>query len=276
MSETKDDVGSLFRAGHLAESVTAAGAAVKRAPADLGARILLAELLLFTGNAERADVVLDAAADIAPDAALVVAEFRQLLRAEVARRQLFRDGRVPEFLGDPPPAAAAALAALVALRAGDMDEAARCATVAEAARPRAPGLLDGATAFDDLRDVDDLCCSHFEVLTTTGKYFWIPVERIESVEFHAPKRPRDLYWRRASMVVRDGPDGDVYVPATYASDDAALTDPLRLGRETAWRQDGAGPVRGVGQRVFLVGDEARGLLEIGSLAFGTPNGAAGA
>ena len=183
---------------------------------------------------------------------------------------------MPEFLGDPPPAAAATLAALVALRAGDMDEAALCVATAEADRPRAPGLLDGAAAFDDLRDVDDLCCSHFEVLTTTGKYFWIPVERIESVEFHAPKRPRDLYWRRASMVVRDGPDGDVYVPVTYASDDAALTDPLRLGRETAWRQDGTGPVRGVGQRVFLVGEEARGILEISSLAFGAPHGAAGA
>ena len=265
MSETRENVGSLFRGGHLMEAVTAAGAALKAAPADLGARVLLAEMLLFTGNVERADVILDAAADIAPDAAVVIAEFRQLLRAEMARRQLFRDGRVPEFLGDPPPACAATLAALVALQTGDEAEAARCAARAEAERPRMPGRLDGA-AFDDLRDVDDLCCAHFEVLTTTGKYFWIPVERVESVEFHPPKRPRDLYWRRASMAVHDGPDGDVYLPAIYATDDASLPEALRLGRATDWR--GTDLVRGAGQRVFLVGEEARSLMELGALEFG--------
>ncbi len=265
MGDMKENIGSLFHAGRLMDAIAAASAALKAAPADLAARVLLAELLLFTGNVERADVILDAAADIAPDAAVVIAEFRQLLRAEMARRQLFRDGRVPEFLGDPPPACAATLAALVAMRAGDMAEAARCAATAEAARPRVPGRLNGA-AFDDMRDVDDLCCAHLEVLTTTGKYFWIPTARIESIEFHPPKRPRDLYWRRASMVVNDGPDGDVYLPTIYTADDATLSDALRLGRATEWH--GETVVRGTGQRVFLVGDDAQGIMELGTLEFG--------
>ena len=74
-----------------------------------------------------------------PSTALVVAEFRQLMRADMARRQLFRDGRVPEFLADPTAAQRLQLAALVALRAGDLAEATRQAEAAEAARPRAPG-----------------------------------------------------------------------------------------------------------------------------------------
>uniref|UniRef100_UPI0022EA4E46 tetratricopeptide repeat protein n=1 Tax=Falsiroseomonas oryzae TaxID=2766473 RepID=UPI0022EA4E46 len=113
------EAGAHFQAGRLAEAVAAAGAAVRAAPGDIGARILLAELLAFQGNAERADVILDAASDVDPSAAVAVAEFRQLLRAEVARRQLFRDGRVPEFLGEPTDAQRHALAALVALRGGD-------------------------------------------------------------------------------------------------------------------------------------------------------------
>jgi type VI secretion system protein ImpE len=267
MSGTTPTPGALFQAGKLADALAAAGAAVKRAPTDLSARILLAELLAFSGNAERADVILDAASDIDPSAAIAVAEFRQLLRAEVARRQLFRDGRVPEFIGEPTAAQRHALAALVALRAGDAATAAEEAKAAEAARPHVAGTHNGE-AFEDLRDADDLLAASFEVLTTTGKYFWIPVERVVSVTFHPPKRPRDLLWRRASMSVRSGPDGDVYMPAIYASPEGAADDSLLLGRSTDWTGPDSGPVRGLGQRTFLVGEEAATVMELHELALG--------
>jgi type VI secretion system protein ImpE len=197
-----------------------------------------------------------------------VAEFRQLLRAEVARRQLFRDGRVPEFLGEPTPAQRHALAALVALRGGDMAEAARLSAEAEAARPRVAGTHDGH-AFADMRDADDLLAGSFEVLTSTGKYFWIPIERVASVEFHAPRRPRDLMWRRASMSVNQGPDGDVYIPAVYAAPEGTADESLLLGRSTDWVGPEDGPVRGLGQRTFLVGEEAAAIMELKTLTFGT-------
>jgi type VI secretion system protein ImpE len=265
MSGTDQSASSLFRAGKLEDALAAANAALRKAPTDLGARVLLGELLIFAGNLERADVVLDAASTIDPSTAMVVAEFRQLIRADMARRQLFRDGRVPEFLGDPTEAQRLQLAALVALRAGDLAEAANQAAAAEAARPRAAGFHNDV-AIDDFRDVDDLLAGSFEVLTTTGKYFWIPTERIISVEFHAPKRPRDLFWRRASMSVDQGPDGDVYVPTIYAGDET-MTELERLGRETDWRQGEGGPVRGVGQRVFLAGEDDVAVMELGTLRF---------
>lgn len=265
------EAGRLFREGNLAAALTAANAAVRRAATDIGARVLLAELLAFSGNIERADVVLDACADLDPTAAIVVAEFRQLLRGETARRQLFSEGRVPEFLGEPTAAQRSALAAIVALRNGDVAEAARLAAEAEAARAHPSGTLRGA-AFDDMRDADDLlgCC--FEVITTTGKYFWIPPERVLLLEFHPAKRPRDLFWRRATMQVADGPDGDVYLPVIYppmtktAAD--AMTDPLRLGRATDWQQAGdSGPTMGLGAVTVLVGEEALTWLEIDKIDF---------
>ena len=161
----------------LADALTAANAAVRKTPTDIGARVLLAELLAFSGNIDRADVVLDACADLDPTAAIVVAEFRQLLRGETARRQLFSDGRVPEFLGEPTAAQRLSLAAIVALRNGDSPEAGKLAAEAEEARVHPTGTA-GDTAFDDMRDADDLLASCFEVITTTGKYFWIPPERV--------------------------------------------------------------------------------------------------
>jgi type VI secretion system protein ImpE len=265
MSTTDQTAANLFRAGKLKDAIAAAQAALRKAPTDLSARVLLAELLAFSGNLERADVILDAASTIDPSSALVVAEFRQLVRADMARRQLFRDGRVPEFLGEPTETQRLQLAALVALRAGDMAEAAREAAGAEAVRPHTPGMHKG-TAFDDLRDVDDLLAGSVEVLTTTGKYYWIPTERLISVELHAPKRPRDLLWRRASMSVDQGPDGDVYIPVVYAGDDT-MSELQRLGRETDWQQADGGPVRGLGQRVFLLGEEDVAIMDLGTLTF---------
>jgi type VI secretion system protein ImpE len=267
MSGTDQTAAALFRAGKLDDAIAAAQIAVRKAPTDLAARVLLGELLAFSGNLERADVVMDAASAVDPTPAVVGAESRQLLRADMARRQLFRDGRVPEFLSDPTETQRRQLAALVALRAGDMAEAARQAEAAEAARPRAPGR-HGDTVFDDLRDVDDLLAGSFEVLTTTGKYFWIPIERVQTLEFHAPKRPRDLLWRRAAMSVADGPDGEVYLPAVYATDEQ-VGDPFRLGRETDWRQAQDGPARGVGQRLFLIGEDAVPIMDLGTIRLGT-------
>jgi type VI secretion system protein ImpE len=267
MAESRETAGDLFRAGQLDAAIAAANAAVRNSPTELGGRILLAELLLFAGNHDRADVILDAAARIDPTAAVAVAEFRQLLRAETARQQHRRDGRVPEFLGEPTPALRAQLAAGVALRAGDADEAARHAAEAEALRPRVSGRADDAS-FDDFRDTDDLAAGLFEVLTTTGKYFWIPTERVLSIDFHPPRRPRDLFWRRASVSVADGPDGDVYLPAIYRTDEPNVADALRLGRSTDWVGPEDGLVRGLGQRVFLVGDEARNIMDLTQLRFG--------
>lgn len=266
-----DQAGTAFREGRLDDAVAAASAAVKAKPTDLAARVRLAEMLLLAGNLERADVLLDAAGQLDPSASLIVAEFRQLLRADMARRQLFRDGRVPEFLDTPSPAEQHLLACLVAMRAGDHSAAAEAATAAEAARAATPGVHEGGQsdngAFDDFRDASDDLGGVLEILTTTGKYYWIPLARIEEIMFHKPTRPRDLAWRRASISVNQGPDGDVYVPVTYFSDDAALGAAYRLGRATDW-MDHDGVVTGVGQREFLVGDASVPIMELGTLRFG--------
>ena len=263
-----------FRDGRLGDAVAAANAAVRTRPSDPGARVLLAELLVFAGNLERADVILDACGDLDPTLAVVVAEFRQLVRGEMARRQLFRDGRVPEFLGEPDAAQRASLAAMVALRSGEYAQAGQQAEAAEQARARPGGHDRAGVWFDDLRDGDDLLAPTLEAITTTGKYYWIAMSRIVSLEFHPPKRPRDLYWRRCSVTVASGPDGDVYVPAIYAFEGiepALLTDAVRLGRATDWVATGeGGPTRGIGAVTWLVGEDARTLMELDALSFETP------
>ena len=256
--------GEAFKAGDIAGAVAAATAAVKAAPRDAGARWLLAEMLLFAGEYERADRALDAVIEETPSP--TVMEFRQLLRAEVVRRQVFTEGRVPKFQGDDPTAAQKAAAqAITLLRAGDGAGAAEAGATVETQRPRAPGKADGV-AFDDLRDADDVLAAFVEIHTAGGEYMWVPVERLRALSFEEPKRPRDLYWRRCSIETKDGQEGVVYMPTIYPWTGKDMPNPLRLGRGTEW-QDDAGLVRGLGMREFLIGEDAKSLAELTEVTF---------
>jgi type VI secretion system protein ImpE len=227
--------------------------------------MLLAELLLFAGNLERADTQVDTAATLDPTLAIAVAEFRQLLRAEQARGQLLGAGRVPDFLGDGPTASQqAALACIIAIRTGDLPEAATKAAEAEALRTPTPCLIDGRPV-DDCRDADDVIGGSLEVLTPTGKYLWVPFDRITALTLHTPERPRDLYWRRATLEVANGPNGEVYIPAVYASDAAETDEALRLGRATDWHDLAEGLTRGIGQRTFMAGEDGIAIMEFATL-----------
>jgi type VI secretion system protein ImpE len=258
-----------YQAGRLGEALAALRNEVKHAPTDQSRRGLLCELLCFAGELDRADIQLDTLAEQDPQAVVTIALFRQLLRAEQARQQFYSEGRLPEFLDKPADHLKLYLEASIRVREGQPAEAARLLEEAEAQRPKAAGVCDGRS-FTDFRDLDDLTAPVFEVLTSNGKYYWVPMGRVELIEFREPVRPRDLLWRRAHMVVRDGPDGEVFLPALYAGSHAETDDALRLGRATDWAGGDGTPVRGKGQRTFLVGEESVAIMDLKELTFAAP------
>jgi type VI secretion system protein ImpE len=256
----------LYQAGQLNEAITAATAEVKKHPTDTDRRGFLFELLCFAGDWERADKQLETMVHQDPATAVGLSLFRQLVRAEVWRQQFYDEGRVPEVLGEPSPVFQLHFQASICLREGNAAEAASLLAQAEDQRPHVRGVCDGQP-FDDWRDLDDLTACAFEVLTSTGKYFWIPVERVESIEFHPPQRPQDLLWRRAHMIVAGGPDGEVYLPTIYPATRQAGDERLRLGRGTEWLGDEGQPMRGLGQRMFLIGDQDRSIMQLTEVTF---------
>jgi type VI secretion system protein ImpE len=256
-----------FQAGRLDDAIAAALGDVKQHPTELASRSFLAELLCYSSDLQRADKQLDVLSTQDPDSMVGVSLFRQLIRAEQSRRQFFAEGRVPEFLAAPTDAQKLALQASIEIREGKLEAAARLLEQAEEARVQPRGTCDGKP-FDDFRDLDDLIGGSMEVLTSNGKYYWIPMEQIDLIEFRAPKYPRDLLWLPVHMVVRDGPDGEVFLPTLYAGAHEETDDALRLGRATDWRGEEGQPVRGVGQRSFLVGDGDRPILELKQIEIG--------
>ena len=262
--------GDALRAGDIASALAAATAAIKASPTDADARWLMAELLLLTGDAERADRMLDAAALHEPNPAVL--EFRKLLRAEVLRMQVLRDGRAPKYQGeDATPAQQVASRARMLIRLGDAAGASAAAAEIDDLRPAAPGHLEDAAGvslpFDDLRDADDLWAAEFEILTTAGDHLLVPVSRVRSLSFDPPRRARDLVWRRCTIDLKDGTEGVVFMPALYLGATPETDDGFRLGRSTDWTDPADGPVRGRGQRMFLIGEEMLAASDLHTVVF---------
>lgn len=257
-----------FEAGQLQEAIDEALADVKKNPAKPELRVLLCELLCFAGDLERADKQLDTIAMQAPDAVMGISLFRQLIRCEQSRREFYTDGRVPEFLDEPTPMQQLQLQASIEIRAGEPGKAMELLEQAEEIRPDVSGTCDGEK-FDEFRDLDDLVSSSLELYTPNGKYYWIPLERLEQLSFRAPQYPRDLMWRAAHMVVQGGTEGEVYLPVLYHGSHEADDNQLKLGRATDWVGEEGEPVRGRGQRTFLVGEEDKPALAVGEIQFET-------
>lgn len=242
----------MFRAGSLRGAIDAQIQDVKAHPADHGKRLFLFELCAFAADWDRARRQIDAISLADPELQLAQATYRKLLDAEDARAKVFRDGVMPQFLTSPPEWVYPRLEAVAAFKAGDTAKAAECIAKSDDAAGIVSATING-TRFEGVRDCDDLFGPILEVFAH-GDYYWLPMSQVETLASLPPKFPRDTLWYPAKLGVKDGPAGDVFLPTTYPGTAKSENDKLRLARETDWQGDG-GPVRGIGLRLLLAGDD---------------------
>jgi type VI secretion system protein ImpE len=266
------DVDALVRQGALEEAIKAATEMLRSAPADQRARVLLFELLCFSGAFDRAikqiDVLGTQAADAGVDLALQV--HRGLALAEQKRASVFRGEALPKFLL-PPPAHVEAYVTLTARMAGGAADLAEFAAAAEDGTPSQPGSLDGRQ-FAEIRDADDRLAPVLEVFHGT-EYIWLPLSQVTQLTIQPPRWLRDLLWLPATVGVGAEPPGDIFIPVLYPNTASHGESDVRLGRRTEWTALGDAVVVGAGQRVLLVDGEPVSLLDVRSLTC-TPAGAA--
>ena len=258
------DLQSLLDSNSLDEAIERLNEEVRAHPAAIDTRALLTELLCVAGKLERADKMLDTIGTLDPGAMIGVALFRQLVRAAQARQQFHEEGRLPEFVVKPDALLELELQAAIAVREGDAARLSALIAEREASRRAIVGVMNGVP-FDDFRDLDDVHAAHLEILTSTGKYFWIPLDLIVAIEFRKPVTRRDLLWQRAQLTIADGPDGEIFVPSIYSTAD--MTGAHRLGHETEFDQPADGVALGKGLRTFLVGDTSSTVLDLTRLTF---------
>lgn len=260
----------LFKSGQLQDAIASSLESVKSKPTDTLARSMLCELLCFDGNLERADKQLDSISTLAPDAVVGASLFRHIIRAEQARREVFFEGRLPEFIEPPSPEFKARLAALIAFREGNAEEVATQLDIARNEQKQLSGTLNDKP-FTVFGDYDEILGSVFEALTSNGKYYWIPMEKISSVQLDPPAHIRDYLWRPIEIEMVPGVEGRLFLPLLYVDTFKQEDEKLKCGLNNDWLEDSNGLLRGLGQRVFQVGEDAVPAANISKLEFDGTN-----
>ncbi len=253
-----------YQQGKLSEAITQLQNEIKQNPIDTAKRAFLVELLCFAGELERADKQLDIISTQEPEALVGIGFWRQLIRAEKSRQEFYSAGRAPNFVNKPTDLINNLVTSSILIREENMAEALQLTEKTEDDRAPLCGSCNGVE-FDDFRDLDDLNSGVLEVLANNGKYYWIGFDQINSIEFYTPERPIELLWRKAALDVDNGPDGEVFIPTIYFCSQG--NEGAQLGRISEWSQDTNQPLRGIGLRSFLVGDELKTILEIDQIVF---------
>jgi type VI secretion system protein ImpE len=255
----------LLDAGQLQGAIEATVAEVKANPTDVPRRTFLFELLCFAGEWERAEKQIDVIGQQSVQSAMAVQVYRSNIQAERERERLFEAGVAPHFLTEPTPYVDTQMEALAALRGGDATGARSLLDKAEEARPAIAGTWNGQS-FLDVRDYNDLVAPVLELIVK-DKYVWLPLNQVRSISMEPPKKLRDLLWIPARVEARDGTVGEVFVFALYAGSHRHADEQVRLGRRTEWKDAGSDVYVGAGQRLFLVDDEDRPILEARAIEF---------
>ncbi|MBX2807118.1 MAG: hypothetical protein KTR20_00670 [Cellvibrionaceae bacterium] len=250
-----------YQQGALALAIKAAADTVKQNPADEFQRIFFVELLCVSGDYERADAQLHSLMTLKPDLTLELATWRQLIHAAQMRKDVFDLKAKPELIDTPTEAITLALDTLIALHENDDDRLAALLEKTNAISEKNSYQINGSLT-QGLRDLDDTTANLLEVLATNGKYFWIDYSQVVELNIEKPTRVHNVLWRKASIVLTNGTEGEVYLPSTYIG---SCDDESRLGKKTQW-QATAGIYQGAGLKIWLCGDDELTLDEIDSLA----------
>ena len=259
MSDSRE----LFRAGKLRECLAELQGEVRSSPADAKLRTFLAQLLMLTGDWDRAVNQLQVTGELDASALPMKHAYTAAIECERLRAGVFAGERLPLILGDPPPWIAALLQALAAVAQGRADEAAALRERALEEAPATPGRING-TAFDWIADADSRLGPVLEVILN-GAYYWAPFSRVRRIVIEPPADVRDFVWVPAQITWSNEGEAVGFIPTRYPGSERSEADPVRMARTTEWRDLGGGAFAGLGQRVFATSADDLGLLEVREL-----------
>jgi len=264
-----------LRAGRPDEALKLLQQRVRESPADAPLRVFLFQLLCVQGQWNRALTQLNVAGELDAGTLLMVQTYREALRCEVYRADVFAGVRTPMVLGQPEEWFALLLQSL-ALSAQKHDEqAAQLRSRALELAPAAPGRLNGK-AFEWLADGDCRIGPCLELILN-ARYYWVPLTQIRTLRLEPPADLRDLVWMPAELTWANGGQAVALIPSRYPGSESAEAA-LQLSRRTDWQEAADGMYVGSGQRAFITDDGSETALfdvrEIGFEPTGTQEPAA--
>lgn len=257
-----------FREGRLEEALEHLQAAIRRDAGNAKHRVFLFQLLALLGRWDRALLQLNVLADMDPQTLPMVHTYREALRCEALRADVFAGRRTPMLVGEPEPWVALLLEALRLGAEGRGAESQDLREQAFEAAPAVPGTLDGAP-FEWIADADPRLGPMLEVITN-GRYYWVPFGQIRSLTFEPPEDLRDLVWMPAGIMWAAGGETVGLVPTRYPGSEASDDSAIRMARRTEWEDMGDGLYLGLGQRLLVTDAGETPMLDVRRLTLEAP------
>ena len=249
-----------IREGRLQEALAELQAQVRKEPANAKYRVFLFQLLAVLGQWERASNQLNVLGEMDAASLPMVQTYREAIRCELLRADVFAGRRSPLVFGDPQPWVALMLEALRLTAEGHPAQAQAARDQAFEAATATPGTLDGQP-FEWLADADPRLGPMLEVIVN-GRYYWIPFQRVQTIQLEQPTDLRDFVWMPAQFTWANGGEAVGLIPARYPESHASADPLVRLGRKTEWLEGQAGTCLGLGQRMLATDQGEYSLLDI--------------
>lgn len=249
-----------LREGRVRDALAELQAQVRKEPANVKYRIFLFQLLAVLGQWERALSQLNVLGEM--DAALLpmTQTYREAIRCELLRADVFAGRRSPLVFGDPEPWVALLLEALRLSAGGHPTLAGAARDQAFEAAKAASGAIDGQP-FDWIADADPRLGPMLEAIVN-GRYYWIPFQRIRIISLEQPADLRDYIWMPAQLTWTNGGETVGLIPSRYPGSPASADPLVQLGRKTEWLEGEAGTWLGLGQRMLATDQGEYSLLDI--------------
>lgn len=249
---------------------------VRQQPGDAKLRVFLFQLLAALGQWERALTQLGVTGEMDVAAMAMVHTYREAVKCEALRAEVFAGRRTPVVFGEPENWAALLMEALRLSAAGEHAKAAELRATAFEQAPATPGRVitramepEGddppkGEPFEWIADADSRMGPMLEAIVL-GRYLWIPFQRLQRVQFEPVEDLRDLVWIPAHLTWANGGEQVALLPVRYSGTEASEDDALLLARKTDWAEVAPGTHSGLGQRLLATDQADYGLLELRSL-----------
>lgn len=240
--------------GDVDEALGFLQAGVRARPGDAALRVFLFQLLAVLGQWERALTQLNVAADLDAAVLAMAQMYRETLRCELLRAEVFAGRRSPVIFGQPKNWLALLIESLLTAGQGNADGAESLRQRAFDEAPTSAGSIDGK-AFAWIADADMRLGPICEAVIN-GRYYWLPFAHIARIVIEPPQDLRDAVWMPAHFEFSNGGETVGVIPTRYPRSEFDADPLVRLARKTEWVERPAGVFCGLGQRVFTtdIGD----------------------
>ena len=249
-----------LRTGNLEESLRDLQDAVRKDPSNSKYRVFLFQLLSVLGQWERALTQLQVLGEMDAGTLAMVQTYREALRCEALRAEVFDGQRSPLVFGEPEQWVALVMEALKLLSTGRAAEALPLRERAFEEAPATPGTIDGQR-FEWVADADSRLGPVLEAIVN-GRYYWIPFQRIREIRVEEPADLRDVAWMPAHFVWANGGDTVGLIPTRYPGSESSEDSQIRMARKTVWVEQEGGVCLGLGQRTIVTDAGEYPLMDV--------------